>query len=492
MPQYGAQGFATHGKGYRWILGHYYTGTWAAKASKRTVRVLLEEGRTSVTVRSSTRWVVEDGRGRSWMLSPGSRTVGRDLRVRAGAKVRKLSPPVTFSRTNGGPMTVDGSLYRGEIVLRKQDGTLLLLNHVGLQPYLQGVVPGEMPADWHPEALKVQAVAARSYALASIVPGGKFDVYDDTRDQVYGGVAWEKPSTNAAVRATANEVRHWSGGLATTFFYSSSGGRTASNEDVWPGGSPLPYLRSVPDPYDSISPHHTWGPFRYSRNALDAKLGAHVIGRLRDIVVDVNASRRADSIRITGSGGKTSMEGWLVREVLGLKSSWLRVGVLDLRAERGTIKRGENVELRGLARAVGAARLERRLPGAEWKRSKDLALTKASRFVTSAGPRLTGWFRVGSRKGKGNAVLVRVATKVRFFKPDDRNSLAGFVRPAAAGIKIEIQRRTGGSWTEVAQGTTDASGRFDVALEVADGVYRARADAPGTELGTSPRLTVTS
>src|SRR5204862_305575 len=124
----------------------------------------------------------------------------------------------------------------------------------------RGVVPWEMPHDWRADALRAQAVAARSYALATLKHGETFDVYADTRDQVYGGIRAETPQTNEAVGATAGQVLTWRGRVAITYYFSSSGGRTASSVDGLPWAPRVPYLVSVPDPYDSASPNHTWGP----------------------------------------------------------------------------------------------------------------------------------------------------------------------------------------------------------------------------------------
>ena len=119
-----------------------------------------------------------------------------------------------------------------------------------------------MPSEWHMEALKVQAVAARSYALASRKDSGNFDVFADTRSQVYGGILSENSRTTAAVNATKGQIVLFQGKVAWTFFSASSGGRTASIQDVWPDAEPLPYLVSVDDPHDTISPYHDWGPDR--------------------------------------------------------------------------------------------------------------------------------------------------------------------------------------------------------------------------------------
>jgi stage II sporulation protein D len=489
MPQWGAKGYADHGKDYTWILDHYYTGTEPGPATKTTIRVLLDVGRSSVVIASPSTWTIADADGKSFELAAGSKTFGSGLRVWINGARRTLSPPVTVRRP-AGPLTVDGRRYRGSIVLRKPTSALAIVNEVGLQPYLYGVVPWEMPADWHMEALKVQAVAARSYGLANTTSGTYFDVYDDTRDQVYGGFDAEHPRSNEAVQATANEVRTYNGNLATTYFYSSSGGWTANNEDVWPSGTPVPYLRSVRDYWDSLSPHHTWGPTRYSRASLDARLGGFVQGTLRDIVVDVNASRRAGAMIIHGSGGTSSMPGWQVRDVVDLKSSWFRVGVLNLLAGRGQIERGQSVRLSGKARAVGAAWLESRVNGGAWTKVKDLVVNEDARFATTVKPASTRSYRVASAKGASNPVSVTVTARVRFAKPSNRSGLSGVVAPAKRGTLVTVQRRAAGAWGEVARDRTDASGRFEASFELVDGTYRAMARAGGGAESVSPTLRI--
>src|SRR5207253_1902670 len=204
-------------------------------------------------------------------------------------------------------------------------GKLRAINVVGLEQYLYGVVPSEMPYTWAPEALKVQAVAARSYALATKRSGG-FDVYRDTRDQVYLGLDHEKPSSNAAVDATAGKVLLYDGAVAKTYFFSTSGGRTASAEDIW--GTAIPYLVSVPDPYDSISPYHDWGPFAFSA----AKLGRalHAGGAVSDVQAALNPSGRVSALTVETAAGERSFQASSLRKVLGLRSTWFTVGVLSL------------------------------------------------------------------------------------------------------------------------------------------------------------------
>ena len=199
-----------------------------------------------------------------------------------------------------------GTAYRGALLVHRQAGKLTIVNRLPLDRYLRGVVPWEMPDDWHREALRAQSVVARSYALATLKPGTLFDLYADTRSQVYGGIRAEAASTNRAIGSTAGRVVSWNGRVATTFYHSTSGGRTVSNEEAWPGATPVPYLVSVPDPYDGLSKLHRWGPFPWTPAEVGRKLG---VGVVRDLVVtrgtvgtrgrgdDQGPRRRADDAR---------------------------------------------------------------------------------------------------------------------------------------------------------------------------------------------------
>src|SRR5919202_52063 len=266
MSQYGAYGYAQKGVPYSKIVLHYFPGTELGDAPVSKVRVLLTSGVSKLPMGSASDFKVRDATGALHDLTAGSYTLtpALKLKVDGEATARPLPGPLTF-QPGAAPVQLK-HLYRGSVQVDVVDGKLRAINVVGLEQYLYGVVPSEMPYTWLPEALKAQAVVARSYALATR-RSGAFDLYPDTRSQVYLGIEHEKPSTNAAVDATAGKVVLYDGQVAKTFFFSTSGGRTASAEDVW--GEPVPYLVSVADPYDTISPYHTWGPFAYT----GAKLG---------------------------------------------------------------------------------------------------------------------------------------------------------------------------------------------------------------------------
>ena len=259
MAQWGAYGYAQQGSTYEEILAHYYPGTNLDQAAVARVRVLLAQGRSRLTVASDAPFSVRDGVGQLWHLTAGPHAFGPGFRLKTieGAQPQQLPGPLLFLPGTA-PLRLNGLPYRGQLQASVANGALRAVNNVGLEAYLFGVVPSEMPYTWLPEALKAQAVAARTYALAVRKTGGWFDLYPDTRSQVYRGIAGEKASTTTAVNDTAGEVVLYNGHVATTYFFSSSGGRTAAASEVWPSSPPIPYLVSVDDPYDTISPHHQW------------------------------------------------------------------------------------------------------------------------------------------------------------------------------------------------------------------------------------------
>src|SRR5207253_6014250 len=148
-----------------------------------------------------------------------------------------------------------------------------------------------------------------------------FDVFADTRDQVYGGVRAEAESTNRAIGATAGQVLLWHGRPALTYYFSTSGGRTAAARDVLPWAPRVPYLRSVADPYDAISPHHTWSARLGAAQAAE-RLG---VPGLRTIALERNGSGRVGSVVVGWRGGSRTIAGRVFQHELGLQSTWFSV-----------------------------------------------------------------------------------------------------------------------------------------------------------------------
>lgn len=318
MGQYGADGFAAHGLDYRAVLAHYYPGTKLAKVPRAAhVRVLLVSSASTVVVSSVTPLRLRDGRGNSVLLTAGRYSIDRSLRFHQPGRFVSPVAPVRVEPTTT-PVALAGRPYRGALILNADGAGLSIVNDVPIDDYVQGVVAWEMPASWHQQALRAQAVAARSYALASLTPSRSFDVYPDQRSQMYGGMRAERAGTNRAVRATAGEVLVWNGRVASTYFSSSTGGRTANARDAWPGGRGAPYLVSVPDPYDSRSPNHHWGPYLLSAGTLAARLGLSAINHMRVIT---DRSGRVAFLETQGDQGTQRVSGAAAARALGLRST---------------------------------------------------------------------------------------------------------------------------------------------------------------------------
>jgi SpoIID/LytB domain protein len=192
---------------------------------------------------------------------------------------------------------------------------------LGLETYVRGVVGAEMPGSWPLAALEAQAVASRTYAITDHAGGARFDVYSDTRSQVYLGTKAQTTQTNAAVSATAGQVVTYGGAPAITYFFSSSGGETESVQDAFSGAAPEPWLLGVADPYET-SPLRTWKVSMSFAKAA-ARLKGLVKGSFQGIeVLSRGASPRIVSAYVLGSGGRTQTSGPELESRLGLYSTW--------------------------------------------------------------------------------------------------------------------------------------------------------------------------
>jgi stage II sporulation protein D len=317
MSQYGAQGYARHGYGYEQILSHYYQGTELGQVQGARVRVLLQASRpqgASVSGAKRADGTLLDP-AQTYRIEPASAS---ELLVRApdGRPVGTFPSPVRVrgldQQLKLGGQALNGvtdGRYRGSMEFRNGAlGGVTAVNDVGIDEYARSVVPAEMPAFWRADALRAQAVAARSYGLATSRGGDVFDHYPDTRSQVYRGIGAEHPATNQVVEETAGQVLFYGDSIAQTFFTSSSGGHTENSENIF-GGAPTPYLRGVPDEYDDISPLHRWS-VRLTRKEIEAKLGSLVQGRFERLeVLERGASRRILRSVIHGTNGSTPASG---------------------------------------------------------------------------------------------------------------------------------------------------------------------------------------
>ncbi len=371
-----------------------------------SVRVLLAERRPSVTVASEVPFSVRDGSGTVTSLPAGEVVLDHALEILVADKPVALPGPLAFRPGKGGVLSLDGSGYRGVLKVTATEGTLQVIDVVGLDAYLRGVVPGEMPKEWPAAALQAQAVAARSYALASRVKSRPFDLYPDTRNQVYPGVAAETPATNSAVKATAGVILTYGGKVASTFYYSSSGGRTAAGADVF--GLVTPYLLARTDPWDTLSPFHRWAPRTFTPASLAKALG--LSAPVVDAVSVLTRSGRPSSVTLLkSSGARVALTGAEVRDRLGLRSTMFRLGVLRLAgAPTEAVVPGGPVVVSGVVRNVSGPALERLLGNGTWVRSSKLVPGSDGEFTVTVRPKVTSTYRITAEGQVGPALTIAV------------------------------------------------------------------------------------
>ena len=452
MSQWGAEGYARHGYGYRKILGHYYPGTTIAITHPRPIRVLLAQRRASIRIGSAAPFIVVDRRGHKLHLAARGVVVDRRFLLSHG----RLTPPLRFE-PGVQPLRVGGNGYRGDVVVRRVGGKLMAVNIVPLDRYLRGVVPWEVPKNWREATYAAQAVAARSYTLATFRPGKNFDLYPDQRSQMYGGIRAERPQTNLEIGATAGQVLVWRGRIIPAFYFSTSGGRTSSVHDAWPHAKQVPYLVSVPDPYDYISPHHVWPTSMLGASQIAAVL--HVQG-VRDVRVVNNSSGRAKAVRVLTASGWRTFAARLVRKRFDLGSTDFEVRVMSLDDPVAPAVFGGHLTLHGWVRGLGRARLQILTP-AGWQVLARIHPSPTGRFTISLPARHSTQLRLAYNELAGPPVFVTVAPRLNVSA--DGTKLRALVSPR---LPFEVQRLTKSNWQLVAR----AMGSFDRTLR--PGSYR--------------------
>jgi stage II sporulation protein D len=480
MSQWGAYGYAQHGWTYDRILAHYYPGTTLGPAKLATVRVLLVQSRQA-TIASTGAWSVVDADGTKAALAAGRLALKSKLAVPAHPELR---PPFTFSAKE--PLTLGGRPYRGRLVVSSDGKRVQVVDAVALEAYLKGVVPAEMPSNWSPEALKAQAVAARSYALANLTKGRDFDLYGDTRSQVYGGIAAESPAASAAVDATKGQVVLYDGKVANTWFFSTSGGRTASSLEAT--GTLVPYLVSVPDPYDALSPYHDWGPVLY--DAAKVAKALRVAAPIADLQTTTGPSGRVKALTVvSGDDSQLTLSGNAVRAALELRSTWFTPALLELGPTAKTMTYGGAVSLGGFAKNADGVSLEVRPPGGAWVPAGELILGADGSFSTIVKPQAAMQYRLAW--GNVRVGLAKISVAPRVSAQPATQGVRGAEVPAVAGAAVQLQRQDGGGWSTVASTTADTSGAYGFTGPIAAGTYRVRC-APGHGLapGVSATFTV--
>lgn len=233
--------------------------------------------------------------------------------------------------TDGEAISAAGTIYRGYIGFISGTSGMILINHVDVESYLYGVVPKEIPPLSSQEALKAQAVAARSFVYNSLKKHAAegYNLCDTTHCQAYGGMGAEHPNTNMSVDDTFGLVATYNGLPANTVYHSSSGGHTENSEKVWV--SAIPYLRAVPDPFSANGPNSSWSIVLASQEIEDKLIAAgHNIGRVEGISIkERSESDRVMLMEVIGSRDTIEMTGAQFRTMIGataFKSTLFYIG----------------------------------------------------------------------------------------------------------------------------------------------------------------------
>ncbi|WP_313757103.1 SpoIID/LytB domain-containing protein [Tissierella sp.] len=237
---------------------------------------------------------------------------------------------ISSNTFNSSIITVEKDRYRDYIRLLSRNNEIYVINYVGLENYLYGVVPAEMPATFHMEALKAQAVASRSFAISNINKHSSegFNLCDTTHCQVYSGVEYERPSTNLAVDETRDVFAYYNGKVIEAIFHSTSSGFTEDSVNVW--GGDFPYLKSVEDNFSTESPYSKWS-FSISLNELNNNLisSGIDIGNLQGMeIIDSTSTGKVNKVKVIGTKGEKIINGTQFRNIVGaakFKSSWFDI-----------------------------------------------------------------------------------------------------------------------------------------------------------------------
>ncbi len=212
----------------------------------------------------------------------------------------------------------NGITYRGSLFLKPNGSKIETINILGMEDYLKGVVPSEMPASWHKEALKAQAIAARSYAANSM------SLTSTAASQVYRGYSGEDARTNTAIKETEGLLVKHNGKPIQAFFFSTSGGRTANVGDVWNSNQKnFPYLVSVDDPYES-SPYSNWSETFTAETLLKSFGFTDLTAQIYDVTLSkTGANGEVRGVTLKTSAGDKTITGneAVIRKLFPLASS---------------------------------------------------------------------------------------------------------------------------------------------------------------------------
>jgi SpoIID/LytB domain protein len=361
MSQWGARGRAAAGQDYKKILSTYYTGTRIdTHDTSGMVRIALTDDPIDLarpwprlfgpqafvagplTVEGLPQLQASAGSSLGFDANGAGQPIayviaadgshGAPVVITSTLTIRSSSPAgirTNIMQVMGGDFRSGAEQRRYAGVLRivpKGGASVLPVNLLPMEDYFKGVVPAEMPAYWGVEALKAQAIAARTYAVGHLGRAGDFDLRASESDQAYSGLTDQRAESNAAVDGTRGQVLSYQGQPVTAFYMASDGGHTVSSEYrfvQWNHGpvlrSHLGYLTGISDPFDR-APSWQVGPFSADGAAVILNdNGLNIGDRLVGIdVLQKEPSGRVAGVRLRGSSKSVEVSGPTLRFYFGL------------------------------------------------------------------------------------------------------------------------------------------------------------------------------
>lgn len=306
-----------------WLFSWFIWGLMIIPAQAVELKVAIQKNVSTLKVGSSTTAIVKDGAGKQvGQLSPMSSLAAKPEGNGITINNRVDAAELIIEPKDDGYVWIGDRWYRGKTRLIRQDSGLTAINYVDLEQYLYSVVGAEAVSTWPIEALKAQAVAARSYALykRNTSSSSIYDVDTTVGTQVYKGLDTEYTTTHKAVNGTLGQIMTYDNKVILAAFHSSSGGHTENVEDVWT--SSLPYLRAVVD-YDQKSPVFEWQKIFPVSQIQTLVAGIGTIKGLQP--AEMTPYGRVVTMKVTGDRGTVMVSGKDIRSTLDLRSTLFRI-----------------------------------------------------------------------------------------------------------------------------------------------------------------------
>ena len=284
----------------------------ASEAFSGNVSILIQNKVSSGTL-SGNDFSITDSTGNSTKLSGSYNIQQNGLDIYVAGAVMTL-PAVVESTA---PLSWNGTPYRGSLKIQSSQLNFAVINTVDVESYIKGVVRSEMSPSWHIEALKAQAVVARTYTASAIGKHGDFDLCATTHCQVYKGMKAETANINEAVTETSGKILTWNGRPASVFYHTDSGGMVTASSMVW--GSDIPYLTVKAEPIQYSGPNTNW-QCSISMSEIENKLasGGINVGSISSLTpITRDESQRVLSLEIVGSVGRLNISGHRFRSLVG-------------------------------------------------------------------------------------------------------------------------------------------------------------------------------